>query len=366
MKATYSPEDNKLRLYSSERLDPETYAKIKAEGFRWAPKQDLFVAPAWNPARADILTELAGDIGDEDTSLTDRQEQRADRFETYQENRLNDAEAAHEAVNAITDNIPFGQPILVGHHSEKRARKEAERIERGMQKAVKMWETSEYWKERAKGAIRHAKYKERPDVRARRIKKLEAEKRKYEKYISEAEAHIKLWSSPRLERKHALILAGYSYGNIYRELSDEKITLQEAKDKSIEARNETISYYARWVNHTGLRIEYEKAMLDEQGASELLKPKPRPKQLPLLNYRQPEGFDIQNEYSRDQIIHYPQVEMTKAEYKAIYSESKGGREIDGTHRIRIAYRQGGRFSVFLTDSKEHARPEREGVACEQV
>lgn len=45
--ATYSPDDNKLRLYAATRLDPETYARVKAAGFRWAPKQDLFVAPMW-------------------------------------------------------------------------------------------------------------------------------------------------------------------------------------------------------------------------------------------------------------------------------------------------------------------------------
>ncbi|MCU1251321.1 MAG: hypothetical protein JWQ49_4350, partial [Edaphobacter sp.] len=28
--ATYSPEDNKLRLYASARLDAETYGRVKA------------------------------------------------------------------------------------------------------------------------------------------------------------------------------------------------------------------------------------------------------------------------------------------------------------------------------------------------
>lgn len=46
--ATYSPDDNKLRLYASSRLDAETFAKVKAAGFKWAPKQELFVAPAWS------------------------------------------------------------------------------------------------------------------------------------------------------------------------------------------------------------------------------------------------------------------------------------------------------------------------------
>ncbi|WP_309476094.1 fertility inhibition protein FinO, partial [Escherichia coli] len=33
------------------RLDPETYKKVHDAGFRWAPKQALFVAPAWTPGR---------------------------------------------------------------------------------------------------------------------------------------------------------------------------------------------------------------------------------------------------------------------------------------------------------------------------
>ena len=49
--ATYSPEDNKLRLYASSRLDADLYARVKAAGFSWAPKQELFYAPAWSPSR---------------------------------------------------------------------------------------------------------------------------------------------------------------------------------------------------------------------------------------------------------------------------------------------------------------------------
>ena len=79
MTATYSPEDNKLRLYSLSRLSRELYERMKAAGFRWAPKQELFVTPMWTPDREDLLIELCGEIGDEDTSLVDRAEQRAVR-----------------------------------------------------------------------------------------------------------------------------------------------------------------------------------------------------------------------------------------------------------------------------------------------
>lgn len=132
----------------------------------------------WTPQRADLLTELCGEIGDEDTSLVDRAEERAERFETYQENRAADAESARKGVEAITSGIPLGQPILVGHHSQRHAERDAKRIENGMRKAVRMWETSKYWKERAAGALAHAKYKEQPDVRHRRLAGLESDLRR--------------------------------------------------------------------------------------------------------------------------------------------------------------------------------------------
>ncbi|ELK0928843.1 hypothetical protein RUR79_004183 [Escherichia coli] len=85
-RATYSPDDNKLRLYAVSRLDPETYKKVHDAGFRWAPKQALFVAPAWTPGREDVLLSLAGEIEDEDSTLAERQEARAERFTGYSGN----------------------------------------------------------------------------------------------------------------------------------------------------------------------------------------------------------------------------------------------------------------------------------------
>ena len=85
--ATYDPGDNKLRLYASSRLDKDLYVKVREMGFIWAPKQDLFVAPMWTPQREDFLLELCGEIEDEDKSLVQRQEERAERFENYSDKR---------------------------------------------------------------------------------------------------------------------------------------------------------------------------------------------------------------------------------------------------------------------------------------
>ncbi|SSI62416.1 Uncharacterised protein [Klebsiella pneumoniae] len=106
-RATYSPDDNKLRLYASLRLDEETYSLINKAGFRWAPKQELFVAPAWTPGREDVLLSLAGDIEDEDSTLFDRQEQRAGRFSDYSDRRAVESEQALAHVYGSTTYCNF-------------------------------------------------------------------------------------------------------------------------------------------------------------------------------------------------------------------------------------------------------------------
>ncbi|MGD9661517.1 MAG: DUF3560 domain-containing protein [Porticoccaceae bacterium] len=301
MTATYSPEDNKLRLYSDTRLDAETCTELKAAGFKWAPKQDLWVAPMWTPAREDFLLALCGEIGDEDTSLVDRAEARAERFDTYSDKRAADAAQARDAVSRLADGIPLGQPILVGHHSEKRARKDAKRIEDGMRRAVSMWEASQYWQDRAAGALRHAKYLERPDVRARRIKKLEAEKRKQERGKKQSETIVKLWDNDAAAIKHkdssemtfldrALHITNlYDHTHfcfplseyprelpasqyegsmsLYSALDDGIITPQQAAALSVPAHKRAIAHYDRWIAHYANRIAYEQAMLAEDGGT---------------------------------------------------------------------------------------------------
>jgi protein-L-isoaspartate O-methyltransferase len=287
--ATYSPEDNKLRLYSVSRLPADVYARIKAAGFSWAPKQELFVAPMWTPGREDILLDLCGEIGDEDTSLAERAEQRADRFEEYSDRRASDAESARKAVSAIADHIPLGQPILVGHHSEKHARRDAEKIENGMRRAVKMWETSKYWTDRAAGAIRNAKYKERPDVRARRIKGLESDERKQAKHVEQSQRFIAEWSSAahELTRERAMSIANLDHisrcfplaeyprtppasqyegaMSLWSAMDGGVITAEQAREIALRVHRRSIAYSQRWLAHLANRLSYERAMLEADG-----------------------------------------------------------------------------------------------------
>lgn len=365
--ATYSPEDDKIRIYPACRLPQDEYRKLKSVGYGWAPKQECFYA-VWSPKREDAALEMCDEITDEDKSLVERAEERADRFGGYSANRERDADQYSKGVHAISDNIPFGQPILVGHHSERRARRDAEKMENGMRKAVKMWETSEYWKRRAAGALAAAKYKEQPGVRARRIKGLVADLRRYRAEFTPCSKTV-IMQQPFHESlkdkdcpKVAHVLCGQGRA---------KHWVQESRLKAIEES------YSRSIAHVENRIAYETAMLEEQGAASLLDKKPRPKQLPLLNYRSPNGILTKQKYGFSDVrnVTLEQVEMTSDEYKKVYDDYKGTRfDAAKTHRIRIVLgfgylrshpeiagdeKEGYRYkrlAVFITDSKAHPVP----------
>lgn len=58
------------------------------------------------------------------------------------------AEKHFEAADAIANYIPLGQPILVGHHSEKRHRKDIERMHGSMSKGHIALGKAEYYRDR--------------------------------------------------------------------------------------------------------------------------------------------------------------------------------------------------------------------------
>ena len=114
----------------------------------------------------------------------DRREAKADRLRGWADSREAKAEATSAKVRTIADMIPFGQPILVGHHSEKRARKDQDRIAKGMdatvehsRKAADMRSRADNIESAAAGAI----YSDDPDAIERlteKLAKLEAQRQR--------------------------------------------------------------------------------------------------------------------------------------------------------------------------------------------
>lgn len=82
----------------------------------------------------------------------ERKENRLQRRLKWADSREAKASAKFEAVRKIADNnIPLGQPILVGHHSERHARKDQERMNNGMRAGVESSKMAEHHRSVAGG-----------------------------------------------------------------------------------------------------------------------------------------------------------------------------------------------------------------------
>lgn len=112
----------------------------------------------------------------------DRRAARAERLLEWAEKREAKSSAAFKAAHTIADGIPFGQPILVGHHSEKRARRDQDRIFNGMQAGVENQAKASEMRSRAyniEDAADRAIYSDDPDAIEQlqeKIARLEAER----------------------------------------------------------------------------------------------------------------------------------------------------------------------------------------------
>jgi hypothetical protein len=274
--ATYSPEDNKLRLYSAARLDSETYQRVKQAGFVWAPKQDLFVAPMWTPQREDLCLELAGEIEQEGTTLAERAQQKAERLEGLAAKRSQESSIYRNAATRVAERFAFGQPILVGHHSERKARKDQERIHSMMEKSVKAFNAVDYWNYRATGVELHANRKANAGVRARRIERYLAEMRDVQRDINHGHICKKLWEQVRdtenaeTRSKAVRYYAGAqlksgpaSSFSLWSELDAGKVTEEEAIASALAMAEALIhdEKKARWINHYLNLLAYERAEL---------------------------------------------------------------------------------------------------------
>lgn len=77
-------------------------------------------------------------------------EAKRDRYADMAASKARESRQRFETVDGIARMIPMGQPILVGHHSEKRHRRDLERMHNGMRKGFEAKEASEHYAEKAR------------------------------------------------------------------------------------------------------------------------------------------------------------------------------------------------------------------------
>lgn len=269
--ATYSPEDNKLRLYADVRIDSDDWQEMKTNGWKWAPKQELFVC-YWSINNEDFCLAIAGDIMPEQMTMVERAEFKADRLLILAQKRSTQCIGYQKAANELMMRIDHNQPILSGHHSQRKAEKTELQVKRNIEKAEETASAVSYWVLRARGVIGHADYKNNTRTIYNRIKTLLKDLRTNQRYINDAASSlntlIKISNNQDIEikNKHISTMSGYGYSfrfNCYDDLRDEKITHDQALNSMIETCNNMINSKgrARIINHLLNRLAYEQEQL---------------------------------------------------------------------------------------------------------
>ncbi len=105
----------------------------------------------------------------------ERRAAKADRLREWADKRDVKATATRAATDQLADSRPFGQPILVGHHSEKRARRDQDRIYSGMRRSIDDADKAAEFRRRADGieaAADHAIYSDDTDAGERLVERI--------------------------------------------------------------------------------------------------------------------------------------------------------------------------------------------------
>jgi hypothetical protein len=131
----------------------------------------------------DINEDVRRTFAEAEAERVERAEARTERFQEYAGNAASRSQAAYKGVRAIGDGIPMGQPILVGHHSERRARRDVERMDSGMRKSIEEDKKSSYYAERAAASGSYEEFRKSPGRTLRRLDKHRAELRGVERWL---------------------------------------------------------------------------------------------------------------------------------------------------------------------------------------
>lgn len=231
MHATYSITSDKLKAWFDSRLSTEDYQRARRAGFQFWHGSKCFAAK-WSPTAEDFLADM-GITEIQPDDQPDDVEARVERFAGYAESAEKQAESSQT-------------------YLDERANTERRRVN-AINAIEKNLDAARHWQDRIAGAIRNAQYKERPDVIARRIRGLEADRRRHEKSFTP-----KPGVAPLMYEGEQQIFVGGGRGGHWIKAS----ALPGIK-----------TWAERWIAHIDRRLEYENACLVAAGgAPEVLRP----------------------------------------------------------------------------------------------
>lgn len=192
-------------VLGTERGDGAADA-LKALGWRWGRSIEAWYVPrsrdrlanrdvidrtrtALEAAGFEVTVSIEDRYRDPADVERDRRDRAAARAEAFDERAARAGERSSELedrARGIADAIPFGQPILVGHHSEARHRRDLDRIHAASDRAAAQARKSDAAAAKARAARAHAAAHEAPSTVANRLRKLTAERKRWEASLASA------------------------------------------------------------------------------------------------------------------------------------------------------------------------------------
>lgn len=187
-------------LHGTSRGDG-TAELVKRFGFRWSgrlgawfyPRNRTVPLPSQLTAWAAQLTEAghpcevevtSATVAEQEAARAERLDERADRHDARAVRREAESDARLAAAKRTADMIPLGQPILVGHHSEGRHRRDIARIEGNYRKGFEAHAEAQEAARRADSTRRTMAHRESAPTTMRRIERLEVELRQWQRAIA--------------------------------------------------------------------------------------------------------------------------------------------------------------------------------------
>lgn len=165
-------------LHFPERPADDVIAALKAAGWRWSGYRKQ-----WHNPRRLVLPPAC--VAYVDAGACDFSDERAERLEARAEKTGAAAQAAYAAARAVVERIPFGQPVLLGHHSQKRHQRDLARHDAGMSKAFALGDEARGLQAAAESSRRHQESQDSAPGIARRLERARAELRKVERIHAE-------------------------------------------------------------------------------------------------------------------------------------------------------------------------------------
>jgi hypothetical protein len=194
---THTPEDGTLATGDTR---PQA-ATLKMCGFKWSRNLGAWYIPQSRDRRPDVYkinktaaalranhAEVTLEIDERATDPATREANHAERLAARQaaltakaERLAEQSRTAYDTTRQLADMIPLGQPILVGHHSEGRHRRDLDKIDRGMRESIDTARASQEAERKATASAKEQAHRLTGPATMRRIEKLEADRRDLER-----------------------------------------------------------------------------------------------------------------------------------------------------------------------------------------